>query len=145
MPIVASAAATPECKRLTLSSLSLMMALLCADAIHSLLLQKAGRAELSDWLGGWWAVRQGARWLQDTTRPAKSTGSPSRHWLFLPPSTSLLGGITFLLVLKKLHFWYFNFFYDFYLFFVPIHCLIIGSLQPVTKYVCYSIIKIIVF
>ena len=56
-----------------------------------------------------------------TTRPAKSTGLPSRLLFFLTPSTDLLGGRTFLLVLKKLNFWYLIFFPDFYLFFVWIH------------------------
>ena len=66
-------------------------------------------------------------------RPAKSTGLPSRLLVFFTPSTGLLGGRTFLLVLKKLHFWYLIFFSDLDLFFVLIHGLIIGSLQPVTK------------
>ena len=61
------------------------------------------------------------------SRPAKSTGFPSRLLFFLLPSTDLLGGRTFLLVLKKLNFWYLQFLSDFYLFFVCIHCLIIGS------------------
>ena len=59
------------------------------------------------------------------------------YWVFLTPSTGLLGGKIFLLVLKKLHFLYLNFFGDFDLFFVWIHCLIIGSLQPVTKYMLF--------
>ena len=43
-----------------------------------------------------------------STRPAKSTGLiPSRLLGFVTSSTGLLGGRTFLLVLKKLHFWYF--------------------------------------
>ena len=53
--------------------------------------------------------------------------------VFLTPSTGLRGCRTFLRVLKKLHFLVFNFFSDFYFFFVWIHCLIIGSLQPVIK------------
>ena len=48
--------------------------------------------------------------VQDNTcfppRPANSTGLPSRLLVLLTPSTGLLGGRTFLLVLKKLHFWY---------------------------------------
>ena len=71
-------------------------------------------------------------------RPAKSTGLPRRLLFFLTPSTDLLGGRTFILVLKKLHYWYFNLIYDFYLFFVWIHCLIIGSLQPVTRYMLFD-------
>ena len=43
-------------------------------------------------------------------RPAKPTGLPSRLLGVLTPSTGLLGGRMFLLVLKKLHFWYLNFF-----------------------------------
>ena len=43
-------------------------------------------------------------------RPAKSTGLPSRLLGFLTPSTGLLGGRTFLLVLKKIHFGIYNFF-----------------------------------
>ena len=62
------------------------------------------------------------------TRPAKSTGLPSRLLVLLTPSTGLLGCRTFLLVLKKIHFWYLIFFSDLDLFFVCIHCLIIGSL-----------------
>ena len=65
------------------------------------------------------------------------TGLPSRLLLFLTPSTGLLDGRTFLLVLKKLHFWYKKN-SDFYLFFVWIHCLIISSLQPVTKYMLFD-------
>ena len=38
-----------------------------------------------------------------TDRPAKSTALPSRLLVCLTPSTGLLGGRTFLLVLKKLH------------------------------------------
>ena len=71
-------------------------------------------------------------------RPAKSTGLLSRLLLFLTPSTVLLGGRIFLLILKKLYFWYLIFFSDFYLFFVWIHCLIMGSLQPVTKYMLFD-------
>ena len=39
------------------------------------------------------------------------------YCFFSTPSTDLLGGRTFLLVLKKLHFWYLNIFPDFDLFF----------------------------
>ena len=39
--------------------------------------------------------------LRVLCRPAKSTGLPSRLLVFLTPSTGLLGGRTFLLVLKK--------------------------------------------
>ena len=46
-------------------------------------------------------------------RPAKSPGLPSRLLFFLPPSTGLLGGRTFILVLKKIQFWYLIFFSDF--------------------------------
>ena len=71
--------------------------------------------------------------------PAKSTGLPSSLLVFLTPyNTGLLGGRTFLLVLKKLHFWCLTFISDFDLFFVCIHCLIIGSLQPVTKYMLFD-------
>ena len=70
---------------------------------------------------------------------------PVDYWLFITPSTDLLGGRTFLLVLKKLNFWYLKFFSDFYLFFVWIHCLVIGLRQPVTKYLCYLILKVLVF
>ena len=73
----------------------------------------------------------GLMYLQQTCQ-VKSAGLPSSLLVFLTPSTSLLGGRTFLLVLKKFNFWYFNLFSDFDLFFVRIHCLIIGSLQPVT-------------
>ena len=66
------------------------------------------------------------------------TGLRSILPAFLTPSTGLLGGRTFLLVLKKLHFWYLHFFGDFDLFFVWIHCLIIGSLQLVTKYMLFD-------
>ena len=73
--------------------------------------------------------------VQDNTclppRPAKSTGLPS-----------LLGGRTFLLVLKKLHFWYYIFSSHFDLFFVWIHCLIIGSLQPVTKSMLFDYFEV---
>ena len=71
-------------------------------------------------------------------RPAKSTGLSSRLPVFLTPSTGLLGGRTFLLILTKFHFWYYKFVHDFNLFFVWIHCLIIGSLQPVTKYTLFD-------
>ena len=71
-------------------------------------------------------------------RRAKSTGLPNRLLVFLTPSTDLQGGRTFILVLKKLHFCHFNFFSDFYLFFVCINCLIIGSLQPATKYMLFD-------
>ena len=62
---------------------------------------------------------------------------PVDYWSFLTPSTDLLGGRTFILVLKKLHFWYLNLFSYFYLFFVWIHSLIIGSLQPATKHTLF--------
>ena len=65
-------------------------------------------------------------------------GLTSRLPVFLTSSTSLLGDRPFLLVLKKNHFWYLNFFSDFYFFFVCIHCLMIGSLQPVTKYMLFD-------
>ena len=71
-------------------------------------------------------------------RPAKSTGLPRRVLFFLTLSTGLLGGRTFLLVFKKNHFLYLHFFSDFDLFFVWIHCLIIGLLQPVTKYMLFE-------
>ena len=45
---------------------------------------------------------------------------PVDYWFFLTPYTGLLGGRTFILVLKKIHFWYLTFFSDFYLFFVCI-------------------------
>ena len=64
------------------------------------------------------------------SRPAMSTGLPSRL-LFLTPS-----GRTFLLAKQKKL--YEILFSDFYLFFVWIHCLIIGSLQPVTKYMLFD-------
>ena len=48
------------------------------------------------------------------------------------------GGRTFLLVLKKLQFCHFYFFSDFDFFFVWIHCLVIGLLQPVTKYMLFG-------
>ena len=51
---------------------------------------------------------------------------------------SLLGSRTFLLVWTKLHFWYLIF-VDFYYFFWWIHCLIMGSLQPVqSKYMLFD-------
>ena len=46
-------------------------------------------------------------------RPAQSTCLPSRLLFFLTPYTGLLGSRIFLLVLKKLHFWYLTFFSDF--------------------------------
>ena len=69
---------------------------------------------------------------RDTTRPAKSTGLPSRLLLFLTPSTGLLGDRTFLLVLKKKSFFVFTFV------FLWIHCLVIDSLQPATKYMLFD-------
>ena len=63
---------------------------------------------------------------------------PVDYGFFLTPSTGLLGGRTFLLVLKKFHFLYLNLFSDFHLFLVWIHCLTIGSLQPVTKYMLFD-------
>ena len=71
-------------------------------------------------------------------KSAKSTGLPSRLLFCLTPSTDLLGGRTFLLVLKILHFWNLQFILFFILFVVWIHYLTIGSLQPVTKYMLFD-------
>ena len=49
---------------------------------------------------------------------------PVDYCFFVIPSTGLLGRRTFLLVFEKKSI----FFSDFYLFFVCIHCLIVGSL-----------------
>ena len=67
------------------------------------------------------------------TRPAKSTGLPSR---LVYRST---GWYNISTDLEKNHFWYLIFFsLDFNLFFMCIHCLMIGSLQPVTKYMLFD-------
>ena len=78
------------------------------------------------WSGGWSHDFSAAPTSHDTTlvctlvytvQPADLPSlllHPADYWLFLPPSTGLLGGGTFLLVLKKLHFWFYNFFSYFY-------------------------------
>ena len=63
---------------------------------------------------------------------------PVDYRFFLTPSTGLQGSRTFLMELEKITFLVSNFYLFIYLFFVWIRCLIIGSLQPVTKYVLFD-------
>ena len=84
------------------------------------------------WLAGWPSSSSGH------CRPDKSTGFPSRLLSFFNPIYRSNGWWNIATGFETVTFLVFNLFSDFYLFFVWIHCLIIGSLQPVTKYMLFD-------